>query len=521
MQHLQLVAMQTLIAGVTVGLWLLAWQVFKFLGLPWLILLWPIFAAISHNRNRSVEAIAIWHAIAASYIAWGLFTGFWYPPHRSQVALFNGPAWLPWAGWGVWTLSVVIGLLAGVLAGAKTEDRFSSYALVPWPVRHRQASYVLAFFGLWMIGYGGHSILVPLIVTALGMYQGSVIFGDSGFQKSPNRTGLARNAAPPTDELAGADPATQGSNGAQSESPASDAAALTPAARTYPPDNGSAHAASQRELAALRRAVTFDQLAQDTSNPTERVSLQRDAQTAHVDAERWAQAVRARLGQGMRAPDAPASTLPVRPLTKNALPALLPMTYPADFRALERWAARVGASVQLSNGGRLNTHGERWTAMRIDGDLPALALPEAAEVWQRTRALLWPESWPTDDDWLWEGESPDALLRHPDAQFAVVKDGEVAIPGRLVDVADLRCLEEILAVEGSWAARHGVGKGGAGERQAPPVSAADRRLIERHAYAIGTPAWFDDGTEINTYGERWAQPRIDAELPVLSVARPR
>jgi hypothetical protein len=31
-QHLQLVAMQTLIAGVTVGLWLLAWQLFKFLG---------------------------------------------------------------------------------------------------------------------------------------------------------------------------------------------------------------------------------------------------------------------------------------------------------------------------------------------------------------------------------------------------------------------------------------------------------------------------------------------------------
>ena len=519
MQYLQLVAMQTLVAGVTVGLWLLAWQLFKFLGVPWLILLWPVFAAISHNRNRSVEAIAIWHAVAASYIAWGLLTGFWYPPHRSQVALFDGPAWLPWAGWGVWTLSVLFGLLAGVLAGGKAEDRFSSYALVPWPMRHRQASYVLAFFGLWMIGYGGHSILVPLIVTTLGAYQGSEIFGDSASPKPTNIAQAAPGAAAPDDEQARTRPETPVVNAGQKKSQAD--SSQSPAERAYPPDDGSPDAASRRELAALRRAAVSQWLAETGGRSTEQHEHRQAQWAALDDAKRWALAVRARVKQAVQVAVRPDDATLAPPLTKNVLPALLPLTYPADFRALERWASRVGVSVYLPGRPARNPACERWPEQRIDNELPALALPEAAEVWLRTRALLWPESWPTDDDWVLEDESPDLLLRHSDAQFAIVKDGLAAIPARLVDVADLPMLEEVLGVGESWTARQEAGQNGANvdERQTIEITDADRRLIARHAFRIGTTVWFHDGTESNPNGERWAQATIDARLPPLSANR--
>lgn len=127
MKWLWLIAIRLVFTAVHVGLGLLAWQLFRFIGAPWLILLWPLAAAVSDNRSRSVEVIAIWHGLVASYVSWGLLTGFWYPPTRYVVALFNGPAWLPWAGWGLWAVSVVLGLLAAL--PMDRDRRFDAYTL--------------------------------------------------------------------------------------------------------------------------------------------------------------------------------------------------------------------------------------------------------------------------------------------------------------------------------------------------------------------------------------------------------
>jgi hypothetical protein len=362
-----------------------------------------------------------------------------------------------------------------------------------------------------MIGYGGHSILVPLIVSALGAYHGADIFGDSTSQKSLNRTGhIAENND---------GPAPQGIAIGQSECPTGDTAGQTPVERRYPPDTGSPEAASQRELAALRRAAVSQWLAETAGRSADQDEHRQARWAAQDDAKRWALTVRARVKQAVQDAVSPEGVAPAPPLTKNVLPALLPLTDPADFRALERWALRVGASVWLPGRPAENPSGERWSEQRIDNERPALALPSAVEAWLRTRALLWPESWPTDDDWVLEDESPDLLLRHSDAQFAIVKDGLAAIPARLVDVADLPMLEEVLGVGESWTAPREAGQNGAnaGERQTIEITDADRRLIARHAFRIGTKVCFHDGTESNPNGERWAQATIDARLPPLSV----
>lgn len=550
---LALVGLRLVFTASAVGLGLLAGRLFKFIGAPWLILLWPVAAAVSENRNRSVEAIAIWNAMVASYVAWGVVTGFWYPPHRSLVALFSGPSWLPWAGWGLWVLSVIFGLVAAGVSGQ--EHRFDAYSFAPWPARHRQASYVLAFFGLWMIGYGGHSLLLPLIITTLGAVHGSEIFGapsSNHGEPASRRTGAGGTAAasdttgPPlvtidgqtgnadSGALPGASPLPltelrQAPDGGTVVVPRREVlgrlpATPTPATETVteparPVDDGSARAAAAWERAALRRAAWFDQFLGGKLNRELLWSLQDQARTARDDATRWQVAGLARLRREVKLAQRVTATEPVRPLTKNCLPALLPMIHPADFRTLERWAVRVGAAVRLGNGRTLNALGERWPMQRIDAELPAVPLPQLIDVWLRTRALLAPDRLPGDDDWSWAREAPGEATAHPTAEFTIAMDGEVAIPARLVDVSDLRWLEELYAVEGSWTARQEAGgdapTAGSDRWQAVQVAPADQRLLERHAFAIGASIGFEDGREVNARGERWSRQRIDAELPRL------
>lgn len=552
MKWMALVGLRLVFTASAAGFGLLAGRLFKFIGAPWLILLWPVAAAVSENRSRSVEGIAIWNAMVASYVAWGVVTGFWYPPHRSQVALFSGPSWLPWAGWGLWVLSVMFGLVAAGASGR--EHRFDAYSFAPWPARHRQASYVLAFFGLWMIGYGGHSLLVPLIITAFGAVQGSEIFETpSSNHGGPanRRTGAGGTAAasdttvPPlvtidgqagnTDRevLAGSSPLPltelrQAPDGGTVVVPRREVLDWLPTTQTptvetvtepaRPVDDGSARAAGARERAALHRAAWFEQCASGKPN-RERWSLQDQARRARDDAAQWHVAGLARLRREVKMAQRSTAAEPVRPLTKNCLPALLPMTYPADFRTLERWAARVGATVRLGDGRTLNALGEQRPMQRIDADLPALPLPQLIEVWLRTRAVLAPDHLPGDDDWNWTSGAPGEATAHPTAEFTIVMDGEVAIPARLVDVSDLRWLEELYAVEGSWTARQQAGDdtavAGFDGWQTVRVAPADQRLIERHAFAIGARVSLEDGREVNTGGERWSRQRIDAELPLL------
>ena len=74
-----------------------------------------------------------------------------------------------------------------------------------------------------------------------------------------------------------------------------------------------------------------------------------------------------RNGNGKSTPSAPQ-----RPLTKNGLPALMPLDYPEDLRTLERWAYRHGMGVGLKGGLEINPHKETWPAERIDRELPPL-----------------------------------------------------------------------------------------------------------------------------------------------------
>jgi len=480
--------------------------------MKWLILLWPFMAATSSNRDRYVERIAIWHALIASYVAWGVVTGMWLPPLLHTPVMPNAPGWLPWAGWGAW------------LAIAVT-----------WPFTrdHGQISYALAFFGTWMIGYGGHPSWLPMAIFVLAVI-GS--FAESSGGSSPELMRLADSMLKqPRDEdrNRGHDQPTitpqRWQDGLQVAAPRTDdldgpPGAQAPATETatepvYPVDDGSARAAGARERAALRRAKWFEQFDGGKQNPALRWSLQDQARTARDDAEQWQVAGLARLRREVKMAQRSTTAEPVRPLTKNCLPALLPMTYPADFRTLERWAARVGATVRLGSGRTLNALGERWSMERIDAELPALSLPQLIGVWLRTRALLGPDRLPGDDDWNWTSGAPGNAPAYPTAEFTIAMDGEVATPARLVDVSDLRWLEELYAVEGSWTARQRAGDAtavaGFDGWQTVRVAPADQRLIERHAFAIGARVSLEDGREVNTDGERWSRQRIDAELPLL------
>lgn len=108
--------------------------------MKWLVLVWPFLAATSANRNYIVERIAVWHALIASYVAWGVITGLWYPPLRPML---DAPSWLPWVGWAMWV---------------------AVFVTSHFVANHAQFSFVLAFFGTWMIGYGGHPPWLPVLI---------------------------------------------------------------------------------------------------------------------------------------------------------------------------------------------------------------------------------------------------------------------------------------------------------------------------------------------------------------------
>lgn len=132
--------------------------------MKWAILLWPVLAAISPNRNVRVESIAIVHALVASYVAWGVITGIWSLPgtwERSGIsAQTNGTQWY---GWLLWAAS----LATAILAWVDRDIRFDGYSDARLPAKHRQLSYVLAFFGIFLVAFGGGYFYIPLGLTTL------------------------------------------------------------------------------------------------------------------------------------------------------------------------------------------------------------------------------------------------------------------------------------------------------------------------------------------------------------------
>lgn len=132
--------------------------------MKWAILLWPLLAAASPNRNVRVESVAIVHALVASYVAWGVITGIWSLPgtwERSGISAHtNGTQWY---GWFLWAASVVVAMLAWI----DRDIRFDRYSDARFPARHRQFSYVIAFFGIFLVAYSGGYFYIPLGVSGL------------------------------------------------------------------------------------------------------------------------------------------------------------------------------------------------------------------------------------------------------------------------------------------------------------------------------------------------------------------
>lgn len=132
--------------------------------MKWLILIWPLLAAISPNRNVRVERIAIVHALVASYVAWGVITGIWSLPgtwERSGISAQTNAS--QWYGWILWVGSVI----AALLAWLDKDVRFDQYSDARFPAKHRQLSYVLAFFGIFLVAFSGGYFYIPLGLTAL------------------------------------------------------------------------------------------------------------------------------------------------------------------------------------------------------------------------------------------------------------------------------------------------------------------------------------------------------------------
>ena len=506
----------------------------------WPVLLWPVLAGLLVNRSLLMQRFSLLHVPVACYVARGLVFDLWgWPGDWDHMTLSStvglgvtgSIVLLTVCGWLIWIAGLFFLFVGDRMLGAP-----------------RQFWLLLALIGMWLTlgGVGGayqqlftiwgwilkrssededHPLPLPPVN---GWFWGLPNFGSAALQAAralgggttTASTAPASNATecshlhPAHGVLAGAYPLPL-TETRQAQAPA----AVTTADSDHPVDDGSARAAGARERAALSRAAWFDQFVRGKPNRKLLWSLQDQARTAHDDATRWQVAGLARLRREVKMAQRATATEPVRPLTKNCLPALLPMTHPADLRTLERWAVRVGAAVRLGDGRTLNALGERWPMQRIDAELPALPLPQLIDVWLRTRALLAPDRLPGDDDWNWLNAAPGEATAHPTAEFTIAMDGEVAIPARLVDVSDLRWLEELYAVEGSWTARQEAGDDaaatGSDRWQAVQVAPADRRLLERHAFAIGASIGFEDGREVNAHGERWSRQRIDAELPRL------
>lgn len=142
--------------------------------MKWAILLWPLLAATSPIRNVRVESIAIVHALVASYAAWGVITGIWSLPgtwERSGISVYtNGTQWY---GWFLWAASVVVAMLAWI----DRDIRLDRYSDARFPARHRQLSYVIAVFGIFLLAYSGGYFYIPLGVSglfALGAFSGGI-----------------------------------------------------------------------------------------------------------------------------------------------------------------------------------------------------------------------------------------------------------------------------------------------------------------------------------------------------------
>ncbi len=132
--------------------------------MKWAILFWPLLAAISPNRNEKVESVAIVHALVASYVAWAVITGIWSLPGTWEkmgiAARSNGTEWY---GWSLWVASVLVAMLAWI----DRDIRFDPYSDARFPARHRQLSYVVVFFGIYLVAYSGGYFYVPLGISAL------------------------------------------------------------------------------------------------------------------------------------------------------------------------------------------------------------------------------------------------------------------------------------------------------------------------------------------------------------------
>jgi hypothetical protein len=537
----------------------------------WPVLLWPVLAGLLVNRSLLMQRFSLLHVPVACYVARGVAFDLWGWPSdwdamtlqsmtglgsTASTVLLGVGGWLVWiAGvsfsvwgrwhgaprqfsllltlvgmwltmgaeeWGYWELQFIPTFYAWAAALADDDDRLPPPKGWFWD---------LSSFGSFALeaarALGG---AVTTVGAELARGVTDWIDGRTEGNAASRDLPAKGNAAPRA--LPGVSPRPlvelrQAPDGGTVVVPRWEVLgwptatpARAPAAETARPvDDGSARAAGAREQAALRRAAWFDQFVSEKANRELLWSLQDQARTAHDDATRWQVAGLARLRREVEMAQRVTATEPMRPLTKNCLPALLPMIHPADLRTLERWAVRVGTAVRLGDGRTLNAVVERWPMHRIDAELPALPLPQLVDVWLRKRALLAPDRLPGDDDWSWAREAPGAATAHPTTEFTIAMDGEVAIPARLVDVSDLRWLEELYAVEGSWAARQEAGDDTAVASfdgwQTVRVAPADQRLIERHAFAIGAGVWFEDGREVNTDGERWSRERIDAELPKL------
>ena len=132
--------------------------------MKWAILLWPLLAAVSPNRNVRVESIAIVHALVASYVAWGVITGIWSLPgtwERSGISAHTTGT--QWYGWFLWAASVILAILAWI----DRDIRFDRYSDARFPARHRQLSYVMAFFGIFLVAYSGGYFYIPLGLSGL------------------------------------------------------------------------------------------------------------------------------------------------------------------------------------------------------------------------------------------------------------------------------------------------------------------------------------------------------------------
>ena len=132
--------------------------------MKWAVLLWPVLATFSPNRNVHVERIAIIHALLACYVAWGVITGVWSLPGtwaKTQTVSADGTS--QWYGWILWAASLLFALLAWI----DRDIRFDPYSDARFPTRHRQISYATAFFGIWLIAYGNGYFYVPLWISVV------------------------------------------------------------------------------------------------------------------------------------------------------------------------------------------------------------------------------------------------------------------------------------------------------------------------------------------------------------------